>query len=206
MPTKKRERWTEEDILSLPKGEQDFFERKSWAIITKDSFDNDLAKALCAFANSGGGHLIIGVTDEGVIDGVPETVKGGVSVKDWVEQKIPRLLNYPLQDFRVHEVEPSATTNIPTGRVILVIDVGDSPLSPHQTAGTRTYFYRPGGRSEPAPHFFLDLLWGRQNRFPGQKVARAWLDVITGLMNQLYFQRDHLDRGRRSWDGRISGM
>jgi hypothetical protein len=100
---------------------------------------------------------------------VPETYKSSIRTKDWVEQKIPRLLNYPLQDFRVHEVVPSVPTSIPAGRVVLVIDVGDSPLAPHQTANKRLYYYRPGGRSELAPHFFLDLLWGRQNKYLGRR-------------------------------------
>jgi hypothetical protein len=196
----KRERWKEDEVLSLPKGEQDFFDRKSGAIIGKNTFEDDLAKALSAFANSGGGHLIIGVADDGVIDGVPKVVKGSIKLKDWLEQKIPRLLNYPLQDFRVHEVEPSTPTNIPANHVVIVIDIGDSPLAPHQVVNKHLYYYRAGGRSEPAPHFFLELLWGRQNRYPGQKVARAWLDIITAALNHLYYQEEHLNRGSRLWD------
>lgn len=126
----KRERWNEEDVLALPSVGQDYFDRKSGKIISKPSFEDDLAKALSAFANSGGGHLILGVTDNGVIDGLPETIKGRVRTKDWIEQKIPQLLTYPLQDFRVHEVEPSVSSKIPPGCVIIVIDVGDSPLAP----------------------------------------------------------------------------
>jgi predicted HTH transcriptional regulator len=133
---------------------------------------DDLAKALSAFANGEGGHLILGVTDDGVIEGLPETVKGRIRTKDWIEQKIPQLLTYPLQDFRVHEVEPSVPSKIPPGHVIIVIDVGDSPLTPHQTANKRLYYYRVSGRTEPTPHFFLELLWGCQNKYPGQKVAR----------------------------------
>jgi hypothetical protein len=196
----KRERWNEADVLALPSGEQDFFDRKSGKIISKPSFDDDLAKALSAFANSGGGHLVIGVTDAGFIDGLPETIKGRVRTKDWIEQKIPQLLTYPLQDFRVHEVEPSAPSKIPPGHVVIVIDVGDSSLAPHQVVKNHLYYYRAGGRSEPAPHFFLELLWGRQNKYPGQKVARAWLDIIKAALNLLYYQRESLDRDLRSWD------
>lgn len=196
----KRERWSEDDVLALPGGEQDYFDRKSGKIISQPSFEDDLAKALSAFANSGGGHLIIGVTDDGVIDGVPETVRGRAKPKDWIEQKIPRLLTYPLQDFRVHEVVPSTPSKIPPGHVVIVIDVGDSPLAPHQVVKKHLYYYRTGGRSEPAPHFYLELLWGRQNKYPGQKVARAWLYIIRAALNLLYYQRESLDRDARSWD------
>lgn len=196
----KRERWSEDDVLALPGGEQDYFDRKSGMIINQSSFEDDLAKALSSFANSGGGHLIIGVTDNGLIDGVPEIFRGRVRTKDWIEQKVPRLLTYPLQDFRVHEVVPSATSTIPPGHVVIVIDVGDSPLAPHQVIKKHLYYYRTGGRSEPAPHFYLELLWGRQNKYPGQKVARAWLYIIRVALNVLHYQHESLKGDVRLWD------
>src|SRR5437867_388399 len=88
----KKERWTETDVLALPAGEHDYFERKSGAILTDPNFRQDLAKAVCAMANSGGGHVILGVGDNGVIDGVPPK-KGGISTRDWIEQITPHLLS-----------------------------------------------------------------------------------------------------------------
>jgi hypothetical protein len=49
----KKERWSEEEVLSLPSGELDYFDRKSGAIISDKDFQQKLAKALSAFANSG---------------------------------------------------------------------------------------------------------------------------------------------------------
>jgi hypothetical protein len=39
-----------------------------------------------------------------------------------------------------------------------VIDVGDSAAAPHQSKRDHIYYYRVGGRSVPAPHFYLELL------------------------------------------------
>jgi len=137
----KKERWAEAEVLALPAGEHDYFERKSGAILSDPNFRQDVAKAVCAMANSGGGHVILGIGDNSVIDGVPLT-KGAISTRDWIEQITPHLLSYPLEDFRVHEVEPATRSTIPAGTVVIVVDVGDSVLAPHQTAGTRTYYYR----------------------------------------------------------------
>jgi hypothetical protein len=41
---------------------------------------------------------------------------------------------------------------------------------------------------------------GPAEQIPGQKVARAWLDIITALLSQLYYQQEHIDRGARAWD------
>jgi predicted HTH transcriptional regulator len=78
-----------------------------------------MAKALSAFANSGGGHLIIGVADDGSFDGV-EPFQGRTPTREWLEQVIPSLLSYPLEDFRVHQVEPSSPSAIPRGKVLVL--------------------------------------------------------------------------------------
>lgn len=61
-------------------------------------------------------------------------------------------------------MEPSVSSRIPPGKPVIVIDIGDSALAPHQCvhgggdARKYTYYYRQAGRSEPAPHFYLELL------------------------------------------------
>ncbi len=160
MPVPKRSSWTEAEVLSLPAGEHDYFDRKSASSFSVDrqAFLDMVAKALSAFANSGGGHLIIGLQDDAVtFDGVP-LHEGRTPIREWFEQKIPNLLSYELQDFRVHEVVPDSPSAIPIGKVVLVIDVGDSSLAPHQTARTKTYYVRQGGHSVVAPHHYLELL------------------------------------------------
>jgi hypothetical protein len=154
-----REEWKELDVLALATEEPDTFDRKSGLIFQKsqDDFFNGLAKAVSAFANSGGGALIIGVEDDGTFSGVLPNV-GRTSTKDWLEQKIPTLVSYPLVLFRVHTVIPSIPTMIPAGKILIVVEVGDSPAAPHQSVRDHKYYYRVGGRSEPAKHFYVELL------------------------------------------------
>jgi Putative DNA-binding domain len=154
----KRESWTEADLDSLPAEEPDLFERKAGKLFDdQGNFRDATAKALSAFANSGGGSLIIGVEDDGTPDGVVPFV-GRTAIRDWVEQKVPHLLDYPLSDFRVHTVIKSDPSRIPDGREVVVIDVGDSATAPHQSKRDKIYYRREGGRYERAPHFYLELL------------------------------------------------
>ena len=156
----KKERWTESAVTGLPAGEHDFFDRKSGALVSSGDFRKDLAKALSAFANSGGGHLVLGVADDGTFDGV-NPLRGRTPTREWIEQLIPPLLSPPLGDFRVHEVEPATQSAIPSGGVVIVVDTGDSALAPHQSVEHVQYFYRAGGHSIAAPHFYLDALRNR---------------------------------------------
>jgi hypothetical protein len=161
----KRENWTEAQLAELPTGEHDYFDRKSgklFDVSDRNALLDTLAKAASAFANSGGGHLILGVTDAGEFNGAPRIWSGRTTTRDWLEQKVPQLLDYRLNDFRVHVVERATPSKIPLESDVIVIDLGDSALAPHQSTRDHTYYYRSAGRSLPAPHFYLELLRQRQ--------------------------------------------
>src|SRR5918995_1254662 len=87
--TPKREGWIETDVLALPAGEHDYFDRKSGLVFEDtERLKGTLAKAVSAFANSGGGHMVLGVDDGGTIDGVPP-LRGSTRAREWLEQTIP---------------------------------------------------------------------------------------------------------------------
>ena len=84
--------WTEDDVLALPPGENDSFERKGARLldlrlhgVKPDEVLNELAKQLSAFANAGGGQIIYGVADSSAVDngGIARMVKGQQSTKEW---------------------------------------------------------------------------------------------------------------------------
>jgi len=86
-----------------------------------------------------------------------------------------------LAGFRVHVVERDPQTSaIPVDRDVIVIDVGDSALAPHQClhdggdAIKYLYYMRQGGHSVPAPHFYVELL--------RQRLTNATLTVSEGPM------------------------
>lgn len=154
-----RDVWTEADVLGLASEEPDKFDRKSGSLLLGDmnEFFDALAKAASAFSNSGGGSLVLGAEDNGSFSGL-DPLRGRTSTKDWIEQKLPGLVSYPLTLFRVHTVVPDTPSVIPNGKVLVVVEFGDSPAAPHQSARDKKYYHRAGGRSEPAQHFYLELL------------------------------------------------
>jgi hypothetical protein len=173
-----KEKWTEEDVLNLPEGEHDFFERKAGRLFNdKGNLYAALAKALSALANSGGGHLILGQENNGMIDGIPSH-DGRTPIREWLEQKAPYFVAHPLQTFRVHTAVESATGSaIPPGKVLVVIDVGDSHLAPHQAIVPKDnpqYYCRMGGHSVPAPHYLVEALRNRLTK----AVLEAQLDSV----------------------------
>jgi len=160
-----REKWTEGEVLNLSTDEHDHIDRKSGRLLSESqNFNEKMAKALSAFANSGGGHLIFGMEDDATISGVEPQI-GKTPTREWLEQKLPYFVEYPLQGFKVHQVVRATTASqIPGAKELYVIDVGDSRLAPHQAAfpkDNKQYYYRQAGKSIAAPHHYLEALRNR---------------------------------------------
>src|SRR5262245_40987121 len=175
-----KEKWSEAEVLALPDGEHNYFDRKSGALLgNPHNFQEQFAKALSALANSGGGHIIFGQEDDGSITGVDPMVKR-TPMREWLEQKLPTLVAYPLEAFRVHEVVRDGNSSvIPAGKALIVIDIGDSRLAPHQAyfpPDKPQYYYRQGGKSVAAPHHYLEALRNRLS----YAVLQATFDSLHG--------------------------
>lgn len=107
-----------------------------------------ICKAVTAFANSVGGHLLIGIEAK---DGRPIRLDGGfvgASKLDWV-YKIINANTFP----------PVETVNVfgfSDGRgSYYVIEVRQSARAPHQSADYR-YYKRRGSHSEPMEHYEVE--------------------------------------------------
>ena len=209
--------WDEDYILTgLPIGEFDWFEAKGSNVLkpeTKYINSDVLSKALSAFANSGGGTLVLGLKQDGKIwqvdDGGIAAQVGRASTKEWLEDIIPHLVELPLQIFNVYEAKRNpADSQIDPEKAIFVIEIGDSTAAPHQ-ATDKFYYGRIAGKSKPLSHrFILDILGRRQNpkieltfeitkkyqtqKIQGfttpQKYVRHLLDITAHNIGRVYVQ------------------
>lgn len=165
--------WTVEDILSLPQGEFDWLEGKgsrsidiSDPSVKIDQVRNLLSKAISAFANSGGGYLVLGVKDPckgwGIDGGGIPTVLKNHPTREWLEDLIPHLVEPNLRSFNVYEVSSFDTPlHQIEGRAVYVIHIKESEQAPHQ-ANDNVYYGRIGGKSRPLSHRFVMDILGRQ--------------------------------------------
>lgn len=163
--------WTEDDVLSLPLGENDAFERKGAALLDltlpparEDSVRDELAKQLSAFANTGGGQVIYGLTNAGAVDhgGVARSVRGRQSTKEWLENIIPNLTDFEIVGFNVYEIPPKAAgSSLAPDKSIYIVDVPDSERAPHQSKRDLRYYVRLGGNSQPASHRMVEDIRNR---------------------------------------------
>jgi predicted HTH transcriptional regulator len=166
--------WDEEYLLNLPVGEFDWLEVKgrrgvdlTLSNVNEQDIRQNLSKAISAFANSGGGTLVLGLSNPKrywQVDGggVDLTVKKP-STREWLEDIIPTLVDLPLNSFNVYVVDNTTSKNsqIITGRGVFIIEIPDSEHAPHQAIDHR-YYARIGGKSRPIGHRLVTDIFGRR--------------------------------------------
>ena len=190
--------WDEDDILSLPPGENDTFERKSTDLSAKpDAALPELAKQLSAFANAGGGQIIYGVDDSGKVanSGITRVIRGRQPTKEWLEDVLPTLTDYEVVGCNVYEILPKSNGSaVAPDKSLYVVDVPDSDRAPHQSTKDYKYYVRMGSHSLPARHRIIEDIRNRA-RHPRIEVVNcrinsaqytpltAGMDSLTLILN-----------------------
>lgn len=160
------------DLLNLPLGEFDWLEAKGRRVIDisdprvkLDQAKQTMSKAVSAFANTGGGRLVIGMnvsSDSWQVDGggVPRKLKSGT--REWLEDIVPHLVDPMLQTFNVYEVHDFPPgSGLDEDCAVYVLDVGDSLQAPHM-ASDHVYYGRVAGKSRPLGNRLVRDILGRR--------------------------------------------
>ena len=175
-----QEPWTEARLAELGPTEHDFQEFKGsgwlWTGTEVASwFQGALSKQVSAFANGAGGRLLIGLDDQGRVDGgVPVKVKPN-GTREWLEDLIADAVAPRLSRYNVFEV-PSAgplfgSSVIQPGHAVYVVEIPPSDDAPHQALDHR-YYLRIAGKSRPMNHVHVqDIL--RRGRHPEVSMTRV---------------------------------
>lgn len=166
--------WTEDDLLDIPEGETDDYEYKSSLIAENGSFRTELqdkiVKTASAFWNTGGGVLIVGVDDNGHVDGGIPAMMGKQKLRDWVDVVLYNVT--PVGPYSVRTIRPSrGDTLIHDEHVVLVIAFGESFDLPHMAPDNR-YYVRAGAHSSPANHYLVEAIRARRG------LRRPWLRAM----------------------------
>ncbi|MES1206670.1 MAG: RNA-binding domain-containing protein [Pseudomonadota bacterium] len=135
-------------------GEDSRFEAKSVASTPNGLPDSkDLAKALCAFANAGGGHVAIGVEDDGSIAGI-----GDRAAADRLQRHVSQVALGIDPPLRVHQELYDLD-----GKRVLV--VGVSPFQVGRPfSANRHFFVRDGNLSRDATRDELERLFASRGQ------------------------------------------
>lgn len=155
------------DVASLsvedwPREEDETWEFKS-SQLSPPKLREELPRYVSAFANSGGGCLLWGVSDDtGDPDGGVERKVGNQPVADWLDKAISQQVQPP-PTYHVREfTQADGRGDIDKGKAVLAIAVDPGPQAPFQYAKKGAYYFRAGRHTEPAPHSLVEAIWARR--------------------------------------------
>lgn len=128
-----------------------------------DKVRTQLAKHISAFANTSGGLLAIGIRESK--KGKPKFSLNNYNLLKINSQHLQRAITgsvEPKVNFFL-EIVPLMET-LDTAKGILLIFIEPSLHPPHQVTHNRTYYFRHGDASNPAPHSLVSAMFGNRRQ------------------------------------------
>jgi hypothetical protein len=194
--------WTEDDILSLIKNkvcESTALDYKACDALAKtEGKKKEVSKDISAFANSAGGVIVYGVTENKAHE--PENIDIGFEPSDisgeWLEQVINSNIERRINGVIINTISLLKTH---PGRVLYVVYIPESKLAPHMAADDR--FYKRFNFQAVAMKEYEVRNLMRQEHYPSREIACAWRDhVINPLLSTLVNEKAYLERRKWTWD------
>lgn len=194
--------WTEDDILSLIKNkvrESTTLEYKACDALAKpEGKKKEISKDVSAFANSAGGAIVYGVTENAAHE--PEYIDVGYDPSDisgeWLEQVINSNIERRISGVIINTI---ALPKTHPGKVLYVVYIPESNLAPHMAADDR-FYKRFNFQSVPMKEYEVRNLM-RQEHYPSREIVCAWRDhVINPLLSTLLSEKGYLELRKWTWD------
>ncbi len=143
------------------------------------------SRAVSAFANSGGGVIVLGLANPRqswqVDDGSIELAVKRPNTWEWLEDVIPTLVDSSLSSFNVYVVQnTNAQSQTAPGRGVFIIEVPDGNQAPQQALDSK-YYARVGGKSRPIGHRPVADIFGRRQHPVGVFCRDRHLCTAGGL-------------------------
>lgn len=151
--------WDLDELTELPQVENEGLEYKS----SRASFNDLCSKisvAASAFWNTGGGVLVVGVDDNGKVDGGIPILVGKTKLEDWVDKVVGA--TEPAGPYKTKLLQSSDSSfGIEEGKAVLIVGFGESAYTPHMAKDNK-YYIRAGAHSVPVGHYLVEALRARR--------------------------------------------
>ncbi|MEW6250680.1 MAG: ATP-binding protein [Planctomycetota bacterium] len=146
------------DLENLPEFETTELEYKSSRMETRE-LRREISRSASAFWNSGGGLLLIGVDNDGHVDGgIPDCV-GRQPVREWLELALQGV--QPTAEYAIRLFGADTTAKLSSNKIVAALEFGRSHLVPHMADDGR-FYVRAGASSKPATQFLVEALWAQR--------------------------------------------
>jgi len=150
--------------------------------IEKYQDSDDLSKHISAFANSSGGLLILGVSEEKVGEGriYPKEITWGDETlsKETLENRLAHRIQPTLTELKIVPIRESKESH----RVIFLVDTPKSNNAPHMASDNK-YYRRMNFSRKPMEHYEVANLF-RANWLTREKLIEKILAPMTSILEK----------------------
>jgi ATP-dependent DNA helicase RecG len=133
----------------------------------KESLDKSLIEEVCAFANSSGGKIILGITDKGIIKGINTDNSTRSKVQDILKQ-----------------LEPSLNIKLSVIDNLIILDVPQGTEKPYGCS--RGFFMRIGPNSQKLSRNEIVSFFEKEGRIRFDELENRKADLDNDFDNKAY--------------------
>ena len=135
----------------------------------KKSLSDSIGKDICAFANSNGGKILLGVNDLGKIKGIKDT----------------NSLRSKIQNY-ARNIDPSLKVSVSSHNNIIIVEVPTGEKRPYSLGGT--FYQRQGANSQKLKTNEVKQLFKRENLIRFDEMLNKEFDLKTDLSQEKFKQ------------------
>lgn len=150
---------------------------------------NEIAKDVSAFANSDGGIIIYGISEQDHRAGELSFVDGSAYTKEWLEQVVSSRIQRRIDGLRVFPVRFGGEI----ARSVYVVKIPRSALAPHMTSENR-YYKRQNFESVRMEEYEVRDMYSRKQLTHLNIESILWEKVSAGFSASMLTRADYLLR------------
>lgn len=149
-----------ESIREIPTTESDVFEFKSGKTSSTE-MRKKLSAAASGFGNSGGGIFVMGIDNEGNVDGGWPNNIGRQSITDWIDQIVNTVEPAPNYNATLID-DVDNRGKMDPGKSLVVVEFSSTPAAPHMAPDNK-YYIRAGAHTVPARNYIVEALFAKRS-------------------------------------------
>lgn len=186
----KKEFYTEADILSLieVRAEEsvNMEFKASGSLAKEDKKTIEIGKDVSAFANSGGGIIIYGLSEKDHVADALSFIDGNLITKEWLENIINGKITRPISDVNIYPIRFDNKFE----KSVYVVKIPASSVAPHMNCNQK-YYKRNNFSAEAMLEYEVRNLYSRTTHSELEieevKIETPYGDTAAQVLTNLYF-------------------
>ena len=159
--------------------------KEGFVLDYKEDFPRNLAKSICAFANTSGGVILIGIKEND--EGKPKMPINGIAFEKGLHEKVVNIILDNISPPLFPEINVIKFKKGDDERAIIVIRILQSNETPHAVDGNKAVYIRTDNRNRPEEIATIEQIgWLLNKRKKSEELKQSLYNSVDERLTSIY--------------------